>query len=109
MKILWKKKKKLILKYEIIINEKEKIIEDLESIISEIINNIDKNRMTYEKELESKINEMKNYIRFRQHKDNIKFEDFYDLIININSIKEMNTGWDIKMNEKGKLLILLKK
>ena len=95
--------KKLILKYEIIINEKEKIIEDLESIISEIINNIDKNRMTYEKELESKINEMKNYIRFRQHKDNIKFEDFYDLIININSIKEMNTGWDIKMNEKGKL------
>ena len=101
MKILWKKKK-LILKYEIIINEKEKIIEDLESIISEIINNIDKNRMIYEKELESKINEMKNYIRFRQHKDNIKFEDFYDLIININSIKEMNTGWDIKMNEKGK-------
>ena len=94
--------KKLILKYEIIINEKEKKIEDLESIISEIINNIDKNRMIYEKELESKINEMKNYIRFRQHKDNIKFEDFYDLIININSIKEMNTGWDIKMNEKGK-------
>ena len=94
--------KKLILKYEIIINEKEKKIEDLEIIISEIINNIDKNRMTYEKELESKINEMKNYIRFRQHKDNIKFEDFYDLIININSIKEMNTGWDIKMNEKGK-------
>ena len=95
--------KKLILKYEIIINEKEKKIEDLEIIISEIINNIDKNRMIYEKELESKINEMKNYIRFRQHKDNIKFEDFYDLIININSIKEMNTGWDIKMNEKGKL------
>ena len=94
--------KKLILKYEIIINEKEKKIEDLEIIISEIINNIDKNRMIYEKELESKINEMKNYIRFRQHKDNIKFEDFYDLIININSIKEMNTGWDIKMNEKGK-------
>ena len=32
--------KKLILKYEIIINEKEKKIEDLEIIISEIINNI---------------------------------------------------------------------
>ena len=35
--------------------------------------------------------------------DNIKFEEFYDIIINIKSIKQVNKGWDIKMNEKGKL------
>ena len=46
---------------------------------------------------------MKNFIKFRQYKDDIKFEDFYDMIININSIRELNNGWDIKMNEIGKL------
>ena len=41
-----------------------------------------------------------------QDKFNVKEsdpKDFYDLIINIKSIKEINNGWDIKMKEKGKL------
>ena len=29
------------------------------------------------------------------------FENFYDVIIDINSIKDINKGWEIKMNEKG--------
>ena len=32
----------------------------------------------------------------------IIFEDFYDVIIDIKSIKEINKGWEIKMNERGK-------
>ncbi len=32
---------------------------------------------------------------------NNKFEDFYDVIIDIKSIKDINEGWKIKMNEKG--------
>ena len=96
--------KKLILKYETIINIKDKTIKELEKINSELINNINNKKINYEKELESKKKEeMKNFIKFRQYKDDIKFEDFYDMIININSIRELNNGWDIKMNEIGKL------
>ena len=95
--------KKLILKYEMIINEKEKKIKDLENINEELLNNIDKNRKIYENELISISNEMKKFVKFRQCEENIRFEDFYDLIINIKSIKEINNGWDIKMKEKGKL------
>ena len=30
------------------------------------------------------------------------FEDFYDIIIKIDSIRELNKeGWKVKMNEKG--------
>ena len=95
--------KKLILKYEMIINEKEKKIKELENINEELLNNIDKNRKIYENELISISNEMKKFVKFRQCEENIRFEDFYDLIINIKSIKEINNGWDIKMKEKGKL------
>ena len=30
------------------------------------------------------------------------FEDFYDIIIDIQSVKDINKGWQIKMNERGK-------
>ena len=32
----------------------------------------------------------------------IKFEEFYDVIVHINSIKEINKGWPIEMSQKGK-------
>ena len=32
---------------------------------------------------------------------NIIFEEFYDLIINIKSVKEIDKGWELKMNDKG--------
>ena len=75
----------------------------MESINEELLNNIDKNRNIFEDELKSMSNEIEKYVKFRQSKENIKFEDFYDMIINIKSIKEINKGWDIKMNEMGKL------
>ena len=28
-------------------------------------------------------------------------EDFYDVIINIKSVKEIEKGWDIRINERG--------
>ena len=93
--------KKLIFMH--IINENEKKIKELENINEELLNNIDKNRKIYENELISISNEMKKFVKFRQCEENIRFEDFYDLIINIKSIKEINNGWDIKMKEKGKL------
>ena len=32
---------------------------------------------------------------------NIKLEDFYDVVINIKSVKDISKGWEIKMTEKG--------
>ena len=32
---------------------------------------------------------------------NNNFVDFYDVIIDIKSIKDINKGWEIKMNERG--------
>ena len=67
------------------------------------------------KELKSKYNtitfdestnlivENKNYELIEElQKFNKNFEDFYDIIINIKSIKDINKGWEIKSNEKGK-------
>ena len=46
---------------------------------------------------------IENVVKLNQYDDNIKFEDFYDVIINIKSIKNLNEGWEIKMNEIGKI------
>jgi len=35
-------------------------------------------------------------------KENISYIDFYDVIIDIKSIKDIKKGWEIKMNERGK-------
>ena len=96
--------RKLTLKYENIINEKDENIKKLEEITDELLSNIDnRNNMKKAKEIEYITNPGNNIVRFNQYDDNIKFEEFYDIIININSIKQVNQGWDIKMNERGKL------
>ena len=49
------------------------------------------------------IDENTNEIKINQiekFKDN--FEDFYDVVIDIKSIKDIKEGWKIKMNERGK-------
>ena len=51
--------------------------------------------------LKNKISELGNKIIFDQTKDEIP-KDFYDAIIHINSIKDINKGWKIEMSEKGK-------
>ena len=96
--------RKLILKYECIINEKEREIKNLEELNDELLNNIDRrNKIQKDKEMEFITNDINSIVKFNQYNDNINFEDFYDIIININSIKQVNQGWDIKMNEIGKL------
>ena len=97
-----KKIRQLILKYEIKINEKEKQIKELEEINDELLNNID-NRIKKNKEMNFPSSTPDNVVKLNQYDDNIKFEDFYDVIINIKSIKNLNEGWEIKMNEIGKL------
>ena len=94
--------RQLILKYEIKINEKDKQIKELEEINDELLNNID-NRIKKNKEMNFPSSTIENVVKLNQYDDNIKFEDFYDVIINIKSIKNLNEGWEIKMNEIGKI------
>ena len=44
-------------------------------------------------------NNLKKIKNENEEKNN--FEDFYDIVIDIKSIKDINKGWEIKMNEKG--------
>ena len=96
------KLKNLIIKYESIINDKNKQIKDLEEINDELLNNLD-NRIKKNREMNYSSIGMDNIVKFNQYDDNINFEEFYDVIINIKSIKHVNKGWDIKMSEAGKL------
>ena len=78
----------------------------------EIIANVDPGKlMTLKKlgliknmELKSNIIEIDSENRIKLNgswKKDIIFENFYDLIVNIKSIKDIDKGWEIKMNEKG--------
>ena len=43
-----------------------------------------------------------NRVKINNHdKKEIVFEDFYDLIVNIKSIKDIDKGWELKMNDRG--------
>ena len=60
------------------------------------------NTITINQETNSII-ENKNYQLTNELKNfNKNFEDFYDIIIDIKSIKDINKGWEIKSNERGK-------
>ena len=43
-----------------------------------------------------------NALEKKHELENVKEEDFYDIIIDINSILSINEGWNIKFTEKGK-------
>ena len=60
-----------------------------------LINNIEVKNNLIEIDSENKI-KLNNDEQKNKHSEN-----FYDLIINIKSIKDIDIGWEIKMNEKG--------
>ena len=48
-----------------------------------------------------RIDPLNNQLIGNKYVANTKFEDFYDVIIDIKSVKDINKGWDIKMSPKG--------
>ena len=42
-----------------------------------------------------------NNLEKKKELEELQAQDFYDIIININSIKDINKGWKIEMTEKG--------
>ena len=92
---------------EILKGEKEEIIKNNEELNKDILINFDKNLKIDELNKNNKTNigenDNVNIIKFNDNKIflNPKFENFYDVIINIQSIKDINIGWEIKMNKNG--------
>lgn len=54
------------------------------------------------KNVEETLSKIKEFSDKSKVFENKKAEDFYDIIVDINSIKHLDIGWNIKMSEKGK-------
>ena len=76
------------------VNEIEKENKQLKSFNYKDYDNL--NEIHTSKKLNSENEEKKNSFL-----KNVEFENFYDVIIDIKSIKDINKGWNIKMNERG--------
>ena len=81
---------------------------ELKNINKEIIQqyeNLNKNKESEINVLKKNNDDLEN-LNIRLSKlneiDNLNPEDFYDVVIDINSIKDIKKGWKIKMSEKGK-------
>ena len=80
------------------INEYVKIMEDDSNQINQLKKEINELK-------EAKLNNNENnsiILRNNILNQNESFIDFYDVIIDIKSIKDIKKGWEIKMNERGK-------
>ena len=55
------------------------------------------------KRLKDELNKMKEEINIKELKTNIDAINFYDAIVNIQSIKDIIKGWKIKISEKKKI------
>ena len=52
------------------------------------------------KRLKDELNKMKEEINIRESNTNIDAINFYDVIVNIQSIKDIIKGWNIKISKK---------
>ena len=89
------------------INEYVKIMEDDSNQINQLkkeINELKDENILLKEELAKLNNNENNSIILRNDilNQNESFIDFYDVIIDIKSIKDIKKGWEIKMNERGK-------
>ena len=84
-------------KYNILLASKKDIINNYEKIISQNNKEIEK----YKKE-NSSLKEELSKIKFLSQPSNEKLKGFYDIIVHIDSVKDISKGWKIEMNEKGK-------
>ena len=110
------------------LNNKLNEYENKQKEYEETINKLNKNKQLLEIAVNgdiTKINQLKNlgvtgeYLKPKEHlikvdsetnkitskaklNKDIIFIDFYDVIIDINSIKDINKGWEIKMSERAK-------
>jgi len=96
--------------------EKKNLIKQLEDQKKELENNLNINKSNLndmEKELnilKEKNKELNSYIKIldkTEEKQKLGKNplDFYDIIVNINSMQNIKKGWEVKMNENGKKII----
>ena len=84
-------------KQNFLLASKKFIISYFQSIISEKNKEIEQ----YKKENSSLNEKLSGNVLFKKSSDG-KPADFYDIIVHIDSVKDISKGWKIDMNEKGK-------
>ena len=112
------KDKEIILKknIDILTQEKQDLIQKLEEKNKEMENASNINKSNYidlEKKLnnlEEKNKELMSFINILNKNEEKKKLDknpleFYDIIVNINSMQNIKNGWEVKLNENGKKII----
>ena len=87
-------------------NEKHQKIKDLEEINDYILKTFDQNiekKNIKVDDIKEELNIFNNNLRINENRNFFepKFENFYDIIIDIKSLKDLNSGWEIKMSERG--------
>ena len=86
------------------LNNRKKELEQSELEKKQIYNKLEEEKNSKEKKIEDlkKENELLIKAEEFKHFKSSKLENFYDIIIDINSIKSINNeGWKVKFNEKG--------
>ena len=81
----------------LLLSSKNDIICNYQNIISKLNKEIEK----YKKYIDAFKKELKKYILIPKPIIGSQI-DFYDVIVHINSVKDINKGWKIQMNERGK-------
>ena len=64
--------------------------------------NMDEEKLEKEKNLIRINSELGKIIDNNKQNNNIEFKEFYDVIIDIKSIKDISKGWEIKMSKRAK-------
>ena len=82
-------------------NETNLKIKSIEELNRDLLNYFDEKTEEKNKKVDEKESRSNSIICIKQNIFNVEFQDFYDVIIDINSIKDINQGWAIKMNEIG--------
>ena len=88
-------------KLNLLLFSKNDIIHNYQKIISQKNQEIEKYKLE-NNSLKEKLSKII-IIRTSPDVNNKKQIDFYDIIVHIDSVKDINKGWKIEMNEKGKL------
>ena len=96
---------KILNKADSLENQKNLAKQEIKKLKSEM-NNKDNKQKKNEQKIQSLESEKEKLIKERQENQKLNkeiiFTEFYDVIIDIKSIKDINKGWEVKMSENAK-------
>ena len=86
--------------FQRLIDKRDGKYQNLIQHIKDIHQQIEEKNETIRKK-DEELNKIKTFQDQSEKYEKLKPEDFYDVIIKINSIRNLSEGWEISMNKKG--------